>query len=249
MTFEDHFSQHSESYSRFRPDYPDDLYQLIISYTTCRRLAWDCATGSGQAALALSGHFQKIVATDASAKQIEYAHQESNIEYRVAQAEDSKIDSHTVDLVAVAQALHWFDGPDFYAEVKRVASPTCVFAAWGYSLFAISPQIDAVIQKIYQNILGVYWPPERRLVELHYQTLSIPFKDIENHQFCIENRWNLSALCNYILTWSSSQRYYSDLKKNPIDEVWPELQEVWGPPEGLKTVVFPVFLKIGRVQN
>ena len=149
----------------------------------------------------------------------------------------------------MAQALHWFDRPDFYAEVKRVATPSCVFAAWGYSLLTISPQLDMIIHKIYREIVGKYWPPERRLVELQYETLSIPFPGIENHRFCIENRWDLSTLCSYIMTWSSSQRYLNDLKKNPIDPVRTELQELWGPPDAQKLVTFPVFLRIGRVQD
>ncbi len=210
-------------------------------------MAWDCATGNGQAAIALSHYFEKVLATDASANQIKYAQPKSNIEYRVAGAENSGIESQTVDLVTVAQALHWFDGPEFYEEVKRVASRSCVFAAWGYSVLRIGPVIDIAIDKIYEEVVGEFWTPERRQVELRYDTLSIPFGPIESHQFQIKDNWNLSTLCSYIMTWSSSQRYLKARRESPIDPVWTELKEAWGPPEGLRQINFPVFLKICAV--
>jgi len=48
--FKDHFSVNSEKYSKYRPDYPAALFKFLSSLTPGQDLAWDCATGSGQAA-------------------------------------------------------------------------------------------------------------------------------------------------------------------------------------------------------
>ena len=64
--------------------------------------------------------FDRVIATDASEKQIANAQSHKIVEYRVAPAENSGIESETIDLIMVAQALHWFDLDRFYAEARRV---------------------------------------------------------------------------------------------------------------------------------
>ena len=75
MSFEDkdHFSGHADRYEAFRPTYPDALFLYLSSLCTRRDLGWDCATGNGQAAVALAPYFSAIIATDASQKQIDHA--------------------------------------------------------------------------------------------------------------------------------------------------------------------------------
>ena len=116
-TFKDHFSAASGRYAAYRPDYPAALFEWLAGLCDRHDTAWDCATGSGQAALGLAPHFRRVVATDASAEQVRHAVAHPSIDYRVAQAEDSGLADHSVDLVTVAQAAHWFDLPRFYAEV------------------------------------------------------------------------------------------------------------------------------------
>src|SRR5690606_3306632 len=106
-----------------RPGYPEALFEWLASQCEDRSLAWDCATGSGQAAIALARHFRQVIATDASAEQIANAGTAERVEYRVASAERSGLADESVDLVTVAQALHWFDIAAFHAEVKRVLKP------------------------------------------------------------------------------------------------------------------------------
>ena len=105
-TFKDHFSGHAADYAKFRPNYPPKLFDYLASISQERELAWDCATGSGQAAVGLAEHFAKVIATDASAQQIESAQRHPGISYRVAPSEASGIEPGSVDLILVAQALH-----------------------------------------------------------------------------------------------------------------------------------------------
>jgi len=100
--------------------------------------------------------FDRVIATDASEKQIASAEKSPRIDYRVATAEASALDSSSVDLVMIAQALHWFDLEKFYSEVRRVWKPRGVIAATVYKLATISPEIDAIVYRYYSEIVGEY---------------------------------------------------------------------------------------------
>src|SRR5438309_10549779 len=82
MKFKDHFSAHAAEYAKFRPHYPDELFEHLASISPRHELAWDCATGNGQAAVGLARHFEKVIATDASAQQIESVEPDKRISYR-----------------------------------------------------------------------------------------------------------------------------------------------------------------------
>src|SRR5262245_17105937 len=128
LGFKDHFSKQAAGYAQFRPRYPQDLFEYLGSIAPSRQLAWDCATGNGQAAIGLASVFDRVIATDASEKQIANAQPHGTVEYRVAPAEKSGIGSETLDLIMVAQALHWFDLNRFYSEVSRVLKPEGILA-------------------------------------------------------------------------------------------------------------------------
>src|SRR5215204_4418200 len=107
--FKDLFSARAALYSKYRPQYPRPLFDWVTSLVEQHRLAWDCGTGNGQAATSLAAYFDNVVATDASESQIAEAAQHPGVEYRVATAYESGLAARSVDLVTVAQAIHWFN--------------------------------------------------------------------------------------------------------------------------------------------
>ena len=173
--FKDHFSKQSKFYADCRPTYPEPLFDYLATLVPATARVWDCATGNGQAAQALAGRFAEVIATDASANQIANARPVAGVEYRISAAENSGLSNNSVDLITVAQALHWFDFPAFFAEVERVLRPGGVLAVWGYELFQIDPAMDAVIGDLYSRTLRDYWPPERRLLERGYADIVFPY--------------------------------------------------------------------------
>jgi SAM-dependent methyltransferase len=243
--FSDHFSGHAADYAKFRPHYPEKLFRFLASLTSERKLAWDCATGNGQAAVALADFFEGVIATDASKEQIANAHPHPRVDYRVAPAENSGIDSHTIDLITVAQALHWFDLNRFYAEARRVLKPNGVIAASAYNLLSIAPAIDAIINHYYSDVVGPYWPPERILVE-KFNKLEFPFPEINAPSFAMVAHWNLEQLLGYLRTWSATQRFIAANTQDPIEAISQNLRSAWGDGEELRLVTWPLTLRVAR---
>jgi SAM-dependent methyltransferase len=247
MSFKDHFSGQAAEYAKFRPSYPAALFEYLAKIVPSRNVAWDCATGSGQAAIALAKHFALVIATDASAKQIRNAERAERVQYRVAPAENSGIESESVDLVTVAQALHWFDLAKFYEEAKRVLNPGGLIAVWNYDFLQATPEIDAAVNRFYHDIVGPFWPPERRVIETGYATLPFPFQEIEAPAFRIEVHWTLPQLIGYLQTWSATQRYIEANGSNPLTLIADELEKAWNDPDAMKLIVWPLTVRIGRV--
>ncbi len=197
-------------------------------------------------ALELARRFPRVVATDASEKQIAQAPPRSGMTYSVALAEESGLQTETVDLVTVAQALHWLDLPRFYAEVGRVLTPGGVIAVWSYQLASVDARVDRVIRHFHRDVVGAYWPPERALVERGYASLSFPFEEISPPPFLMEETWDLAQLVGYLGTWSAAQRYREKTRGDPIERVRPDLERAWGDPERPRVVRWPLSLRAGR---
>ncbi len=247
MSFKDYFSTQSTDYARYRPRYPGALFEYLASVAAHHERAWDCATGNGQAAIGLAPFFEQVIATDGSAAQIGNATPHEKIIYRVATAEKTGVESHSIDLVTVSQALHWFNLDAFYQEVRRVLKPGGVLAAWCYDLLEISPAIDQKFKEYYGDIVGPYWPPERQLVEDGYRTIAFPFTELDAPRFRIEAMWSLSDLLGYLRSWSATQRFIAARGIDPVAKVADELLTLWGSPEEEKRVRWPLYMRIGVV--
>jgi SAM-dependent methyltransferase len=242
--FKDHFSAQSAGYARHRPHYPAGLFDYLAGLGG-RQLAWDCATGSGQAAIALAAHFDRVVATDASQAQVDAALAHPGVSYRVAAAEDSGLDADTVDLVTVGQALHWFDIPRFFAEAARVLVAGGHVAAWCYELCTVSPGCDAAIGRLYDDIVAAFWPPERRLIEEAYAGIAFPGTEIETPSFEMDVCWTVDDMLGYLRTWSACQHYLREHGEDPVNQVKDELRKAWG--AAPRTVRWPMTVRVSRL--
>ncbi len=251
MPFVDHFGGHADAYRRFRPHYPDTLFAQLAERAPHRELAWDVGTGSGQAAQLLTPHFARVVATDASPSQVACVDQKPTpnrgiVQPVLALAEAPPIGAGRVALVTVAQALHWFDLPSFYAAVRRVASPGCCLAAWCYTLPTTAPALDALIVRFHDLVVGPYWPERRRHVMAGYRDLSFPFEPVDLPSMAIEAEWTLASLRGYLGTWSAAKRYRSACGAEPLDEIDDALREAWGS-AARRRVRWPLHILCGTV--
>ena len=205
--YADHFSRLAPAYAGCRPGYPDGLFDYLGQVAPQRKLAWDCAAGSGQASISLAQRFARVVATDASGAMLARAPRHPRVEYRVALAESSGLADATADLVTVAQALHWLELRPFYAEVERVLGPGGVIAVWTYGSQQLGhADLDRVLDDFYRNVVGPYWPPERTHVDSGYSAIPFPFIELGAPSFEMQARWTLAQLLGYVRTWSATQR-------------------------------------------
>jgi SAM-dependent methyltransferase len=245
LAFIDHFSEKSDLYARARPTYPDALFEFIASRAPARDRAWDCATGSGQAAQGLARHFGHVEATDASGEQIAHAILNAQVRYSVQPAEKTAFAARSFDAVCVAQALHWFDLDRFYAEAKRVLKPGGVFAAWGYAKHAVAPDFDAAFAEHFLAPLRPYWPAQNAKLWAGYRDLAFPFEPIEAPAFAIEMRWSLAELIAYGGTWSATRRYIAEAAPDFLERATDALAPAWGDAER-RVVTLPLHFRCGR---
>jgi len=245
VSFKDYFSKQAAGYAKFRPRYPQKLFDYLGSIAPSRYLAWDCGTGNGQAAVGLASVFDRVIATDASVKQIANAQSHERIEYRVAPAEKSGIRSESIDLIMVAQALHWFDLDCFYAEARRVLKPDGILAASAYNLLHIEKAIDDIVNRYYHEVVGPFWPPERRLVE-QFANLLFTFDEIGAPNFEMTAHWNLDHLLGYLRTWSSTQRFIAARGSDPLEQIVDDLCRAWGNSGQKRSITWPLIIRVGH---
>lgn len=247
MSFKDHFSTRSADYAAYRPTYPQAVADYLASLCDHPDVALDVGCGTGQLSVLLAERFGRVIATDASAQQIEKAETHARAEYRVAPAERSGLPDASVDLVTAAQAAHWFDLPAFYAEVRRIGKPGGVLALITYGVVQADSEIDPVVQRFYKDVVGPYWPPERRHVENGYREFDFPFREFQAPPLAIEVSWRAADLIGYADTWSAVREAEKALGRQPIEAFRRDLLDAWGDPERRRPIGFPLSFRIGRL--
>jgi len=241
------FSTVAREYANFRPGYPAELFTWLARVSPARDAVWDCGCGSGQASVALAEHFSVVHATDVAPEQVAAAKPHPRVRYSVAPAERSGLGAAAVNLVTVAQALHWFDVEAFYAEARRVARPGALLVVWNYPRPEfVDPELDRRFLDFYSDVVGPYWPPERRHIEANYRTLSFPFEELPHPEFGIELRWNLDQVAGYVSSWSATARYRKAEGHDPVPLLRQALAPVW-PPAGSADVRMPIGLRAARL--
>ncbi|CAH0392227.1 unnamed protein product [Bemisia tabaci] len=254
------FVKQAVQYARGRPTYPAELFRFIAEKTPERKLAWDVGTGNGQAARSLAEHYEQIVATDTSSKQLELAPKIPNVRYEQTSPNMSKDELYrkaapesSVDLVTAAQAAHWFDLPTFYEQVRRVLKkPHGVIAAWCYTLPEVNPEMDTVLRKYNENPYG---DPRKQIAHDGYKDLEFPFQPLHGLDgtgpFHFKNEKTMS-LDDYFV-FLKSRFAYQKAKDRGVEllnqEMIEEFRRAWSADGNAdsKSVRWPVYLRIGRV--
>ncbi|MEO1246614.1 MAG: class I SAM-dependent methyltransferase [Pseudomonadota bacterium] len=208
-------------------------------------VALDCATGSGQLAIGLAGFCERVIATDASAEQIEQAMPHPRVSYRVAAAEQSGLPAASVDLMTVGQALHWFDHARFAAEASRVIREGGLLVCASYAVCEITPDIDRIVDRLYTDLLDPFWPPERGMVENGYADIALPGTPLALPRLAMSETWSVADMLGYLRTWSASKRYQRRHRADPVGLIAAELENAWG--AGTRKVSWPLTVRASRL--
>lgn len=242
----DLFSSNSFYYKQARPNYSIQIVKEILKHVPERNFAWDCGAGSGQFTQLLAPYFNHVMATDISEAQLQQAPYFENISYQVQAAEQTSIAANSIDLITVAQAIHWFDFDAFYKEVKRVLKPQGVFAAIGYGLIEVQDAaINSLVQQLYFETLNGYWDAERRYIDELYQTIPFPFNEQAVPELRLQYQRSPQQLLSYLKTWSALKHYLDKNDHEPLQRISEVLQTA---PDNLD-VTFPVLLRVGTAEK
>ena len=243
----DHFSSVSAGYAAFRPRYPRALFEFSASIAPQRHRAWDCGAGTGQATVDLAEWFDEVIGTDVSAEQIARAPRHERIVWLVAPAESTPLASRSVELITVAQALHWFDHAKFFDEVRRVGISDAAICAWTYAAPRMDGAIGQALRRFTFETLADYWPPERRYVDDEYRSIPFPFERLATPALVLEDEWSLHQLVGYIRTWSATSRYVAAHGRDPVTDIGRELAELWPDADERRQITWPLIMIAGRV--
>ncbi|KAH9302949.1 hypothetical protein KI387_014532, partial [Taxus chinensis] len=220
----------SKEYARTRPGYPPHLFSFLSSLTPHHDLAWDVGTGNGQAAIQIAEYYKKVVATDTSEQQLQQAQPRPNITYAVTPPviPDHLLNSivgpdSSVDLITVATAVHWFDLPKFYPQVKRLLKkPNGVIAVWTYTKPSVDPAVDAVCERFYHRVLPFFQPPAKLAFE-EYESLPFPFTEVQSIRMEIEEERTFDEYLGVFKTSSAlaaNQGLLSDELSKEFEAAW-----------------------------
>jgi len=240
---QDHFSAIAPQYALGRIGYPEDLYSFLGAQSEGHDLAWDCATGSGQVAQDLARMYSKVIATDISEALLALAPPHARIAYRTAAAEESCIESDTVDLVTVAQAMHWFDLPRFWVEVTRVLKKGGIMAFWGYNWPVVEPAVDRVLDDL-KIVIASSWPARSAVLHGGYSSIDPPLEEISSPSFEASAQWELDDYLTHLRSWSAT-RYYRERTGEDITERFQSVfAQAWC--GGRVRVTWPLILRVFR---
>lgn len=243
--FHDHFSAVAAEYASARPEYPEALFDWIASVSSTTDRVWEAGCGSGQASRSLATRFAHVDATDPSGAQIAQAQGPSNIVFTVEQAEHCSLPDASVDAVCVAQALHWFDRDQFFAQCVRVLKPGGVLVAWGYQDIEV-PEALVATNAALQVQIRDYWPPQRADIDAAYAGYRWPFDAINVPRFELRTNWPLARLLGYFSSYSASKRCREANGQDPVAMHADALTAAWGDPEMARPVRWPLFVHACR---
>ncbi|OLT61033.1 class I SAM-dependent methyltransferase [Moorena bouillonii] len=248
--FKDYFSKQADNYANYRPHYPEALFEYLATQVTECKAAWDCATGNGQVALGLTSHFHKIYATDASEKQISYAFHHDKIKYSLAVAEKVGLANKSIDLITVAEAVHWFNLEQFYQEVQRISKPGGIIAIWGYWYFHLlreEEHLKQMLRDFLTTVFDQFGAEEIKILIQKYQTIPFPFAELKTPLFTMECQWNMEEFLGYLNSVSAVQKMISVQSHEPMLEFSKRLVKAWGDPERKILFQWPLHMRVGRI--
>jgi SAM-dependent methyltransferase len=245
----DLFSKQADTYAVSRPQYPEQWYKFLFAQCAGNSLVWEAACGNGQATVALSKYFNRVVATDLSPQQIDNALSLTNVSYSVSAAENISLADNSCDLVCTAQALHWFDLPQYWQTVSRVLKPGGVFATWGYNWNSFDAELDECIHEAVFKPIESYWAPNNKLLWDRYRDIDFPFEAIEVPEVAMPAEYNLYELFNLYRSMSGVQIYIQQHGDEYLRRAFENVKSVWGDPEIKKMSYWDIVSYCGRLRH
>lgn len=160
----------------------------------------------------------------------------------------------SVDLVTVAQAVHWFDLPKFYSLVARLLrKPGGLLAVWCYNDAVVSPAFDSAFKRFHDSTLP-FWHPNAFLAIEGYKRLPFPFESIglgseeKPLELDIPKEMSFEGFLKMISSWSAVVTAKDQGVELLSQTVVKELETVWGGSKLVRSVIYKAFMLAGKVR-
>jgi SAM-dependent methyltransferase len=197
-TFSSYNQEQGKHYAQARLDYHPKVYQAVIDNHTSTGghlgTIIDVGCGPGNAARALASHFTHVIGLDPSEGMISTARSFGGVtvsseplRYEISTAEElgsnltPPIADGSVDLIAAANAAHWFDMARFWQAAARVLKPGGSVVLWTSGKTTVHPStpnaeaIEKAMQDLEDKHLKPYLERGNLLVRNGYSDLPMPW--------------------------------------------------------------------------
>lgn len=127
------FTGRATDYSKYRPGYPNELFELLKKeYGLNNNLVVaELGAGTGKFSKLLSKYVKNVYAVEPNQDMlnqgVEYCG-DGNVNYVLGSAESTNLDDNSVDFVFAVQSFHWFNKENAKCEVKRILKKDGLFA-------------------------------------------------------------------------------------------------------------------------
>jgi SAM-dependent methyltransferase len=146
--FQPRFGHAAEEFQRYRPDYPPELFEHILSWIPIERRhrAMDLGAGTGKSARWLAKYFSEVIAVEPDAGMAaKLAEEVPEARVRNCTAEECSQAEGSVDLVTIGNALHWMDSARVFGNTHGWLRAGGILAVYDRPLPKCTPEIDTII--------------------------------------------------------------------------------------------------------
>lgn len=123
----DNFTGKAKAYAKGRPSYPEAVIDTIVGLAPKDAVFADIGAGTGKFTVKLAERNYSVFAVEPNAdmrKQLTISLSPfPNVKIIDGTAETTTLPDHSVDIITVAHALHWFNLDEFRLECRRVVKP------------------------------------------------------------------------------------------------------------------------------
>jgi ubiquinone/menaquinone biosynthesis C-methylase UbiE len=226
--FTQRFTGRAETYSRYRPTYPKHVFDILEKEANFdpSKIVADVGSGTGILSKLFLANGNKVFGVEPNDDMRKIAESSlAGFQKFVSikgTAENTMLEDQSVDLITVAQALHWFDPERSWKEFRRIAKQV------GYLciLYNDRKKDDAseVMQR-YEDVIDKYASNKPKLERIEDEILSKFFSEWSFRKFSIANQQILDFAG--LLGRVSSASYMPQPKENEFSAVEKELKDVF----------------------
>lgn len=250
------YENQSQNYDLFRPQYPQELINSILSQSKNKNLAVDVGTGTGIIAYPLSFQYKKVIGVDISEKQLEIPIQKykniENLKFSLCESEklETILDKNSVDAIIVAQAYHWFNKREFFESCEKVLNKDGIICLCGYNMFIVNDNALSSAVSDFYKIVKPYFKCNRETLENEYNDQEFLGYENKHYQFQLNRTVSINDILFYFDTFSAYRLYVEERRNIEKNDFIDPLEKFKGIVNSLGygnkiiQITTPFFLKV-----